>query len=128
MSAVPTKSCRRLQQSRGSIGATGLSEDQVVDSLAAMRMARTVSLDKLAKVGHSDPVAAVEQPGHQMEQAELRQLLAQEIAALPERKRLAVTLYYLEDLRLKEIGDLLGLSESRVCACWMPLCLNWEST
>jgi RNA polymerase sigma factor FliA len=98
----------------GLIGATGLNEDQVMDSLAAMRMARTMSLEKLAKVADTEPVAAVEHPGHQMEQAELRQLLAQGIAALPERKRLVVTLYYLEDLRLKEIGDLLGLSESRV--------------
>ena len=41
-------------------------------------------------------------------------LLVQAIAALPERERLVVTLYHLEDLRLKEIATLLKLSESRV--------------
>ena len=46
--------------------------------------------------------------------AELRQLLASGVTALPERQRLVVTLYYLEDLRLKEIGEVLNLSESRV--------------
>ena len=35
-------------------------------------------------------------------------------ADLPESERLAVTLYYMEDLRLKEIGEVLKLSESRV--------------
>ena len=34
---------------------------------------------------------------------------------MPERERLVITLYYLEDLRLKEIGQVLGVSESRVC-------------
>ena len=37
-----------------------------------------------------------------------------DISELPEIERIAVTLYYLEDLRLKEIGQALNLSESRV--------------
>jgi RNA polymerase sigma factor for flagellar operon FliA len=93
---------------------TGLSEDQVVDSLGAMRMARTVSLDKLLKATETEPASPCDQPSYQAEQAELHRLLAEAIAALPERQRLVVTLYYLEDLRLKEIGELVGLSESRI--------------
>jgi RNA polymerase sigma factor for flagellar operon FliA len=94
--------------------ATGLSEDQVADCLAAMRLSRVVSLDKLARSAQHEPRSACAIPDVGAEQAELRELLAAAIAALPERRRLVVTLYYLEDLRLKEIGDLLGLSESRV--------------
>lgn len=41
-------------------------------------------------------------------------MLAQAIASLPESERLTVTLYYMEELRLKEIGLVLNLSESRV--------------
>lgn len=93
---------------------TGLSEDQVTDCLAAMRVARTVSLEKFGRTADSEPVSQGDRPTQQAEQAELRQLLAQAITELPERQRLVVTLYYLEDLRLKEIGGLLGLSESRV--------------
>jgi RNA polymerase sigma factor for flagellar operon FliA len=99
---------------QGLAGATGLSQDQVMDCLGAMRLARTVPLDKLGKAAGSEPAAPVDQPGHQAEQAELRQLLTQAIESLSERQRLVVTLYYLEDLRLKEIGDVLHLSESRV--------------
>lgn len=41
--------------------------------------------------------------------------LAQAIDALSERARLVISLYYFEGLKQKEIGDILGVSESRVC-------------
>ncbi|GAG50063.1 unnamed protein product [marine sediment metagenome] len=41
--------------------------------------------------------------------------IAAAIEALPERERLTVSLYYYEDLSLKEIGLIFGVSESRVC-------------
>ncbi len=41
--------------------------------------------------------------------------IAEAIKALPKRERLTVSLYYYEDLSLKEIGGILGVSESRVC-------------
>ena len=34
---------------------------------------------------------------------------------LPEKERLVVSLYYYEDLNMKEIGGILGITESRVC-------------
>ncbi len=44
----------------------------------------------------------------------MRRQLAQAIATLPERERLVLALYYDEELNLKEIGLVLGVSESRV--------------
>ena len=44
-----------------------------------------------------------------------KQSLASEIGKLPEREKLTMALYYDEELNLKEIGDVLGVSESRVC-------------
>lgn len=41
--------------------------------------------------------------------------LAAALEQLPERDRLVLTLYYLEGLKLKEIGEILGVTESRVC-------------
>jgi RNA polymerase sigma factor for flagellar operon FliA len=41
--------------------------------------------------------------------------LANAIAGLPERERLVISLYYEEELNLREIGEVLGVSESRVC-------------
>lgn len=44
-----------------------------------------------------------------------RERLVKAIEALPERERLILALYYQEELNLKEIGAVLGVSESRVC-------------
>jgi len=49
------------------------------------------------------------------ERVELREALANVLATLPEKERMVMTLYYYEELTLKEIGDVLHLSESRVC-------------
>ncbi|MBN2333722.1 MAG: FliA/WhiG family RNA polymerase sigma factor [Deltaproteobacteria bacterium] len=46
---------------------------------------------------------------------ELHTFLVESIDQLPERERLVLSLYYFEDLNLKEIGMILGVSESRVC-------------
>jgi RNA polymerase sigma factor for flagellar operon FliA len=46
---------------------------------------------------------------------EKREHLKAAITALPEREKLVITLYYQEELNLKEIGAVLGVSESRVC-------------
>lgn len=46
---------------------------------------------------------------------EVRQLLAEGIDALPDKEKLVVVLYYYENLTLREIGEVLGVSESRVC-------------
>ncbi len=45
----------------------------------------------------------------------LRTAVAEAIAALPERERLVMSMYYDDELNLKEIGAVLGVSESRVC-------------
>jgi RNA polymerase sigma factor FliA len=55
-----------------------------------------------------DPFAAVEGK-------ELVEKLAVAIETLPERERLVVTLYYHEELTLREIGDILSLTEGRIC-------------
>lgn len=46
---------------------------------------------------------------------DFKETLAQEIDKLPEREKLTMALYYDEELNLKEIGAVLGVSESRVC-------------
>jgi RNA polymerase sigma factor for flagellar operon FliA len=94
--------------------ATGLNADVVADCLAAIRMTRMVSLEgSVATVG-TRLDERQERPDTQAERAELSRLLTEAIESLPPRERLIVTLYYKEDLRLKEIGQLMELSESRV--------------
>ena len=64
-------------------------------------------LDTIPDHGAPDPEAMVDQ-------GELRDRIADAIAALPEREKLVIALYYYENLTLREIGEVLGVTESRV--------------
>ena len=57
---------------------------------------------------------AADNPVEIAEDRELRRLLARAINTLPEREKTVVTLYYYEGLTLAEIGNVLGVTESRV--------------
>jgi len=53
-------------------------------------------------------------PENEANTAELKDRLADAIESLPERERLVIALYYYESLTLREIGEVLGVTESRV--------------
>jgi RNA polymerase sigma factor for flagellar operon FliA len=53
-------------------------------------------------------------PEKQVEIMELKSELAKAIDALAEREKMVITLYYYEGLTLKEIGEIMSISESRV--------------
>jgi len=53
-------------------------------------------------------------PEDELIESERKQLLAEVIDSLPEKERLVITLYYYEGLLLKEIAEMLGVTESRV--------------
>lgn len=55
-----------------------------------------------------------ENPQNQMMAKQLLQVLGDAIESLPEKERLVVTLYYYEELNLKEIGEIMNLTESRI--------------
>lgn len=57
---------------------------------------------------------ASHQPEAIVEHAQFMQALTEAIADLPEREQLLMNLYYVEELNLKEIGEVLGVTESRV--------------
>ena len=64
-------------------------------------------LDCLAGKGDHDPE-------NQVRLNELKEAIADTIDALPEKERLMISLYYYEELTMKEIGEVLGITESRV--------------
>jgi RNA polymerase sigma factor for flagellar operon FliA len=64
-------------------------------------------LDTLQDPGAPDPA-------HVIDATELKDRIADAIARLPEREKLVVALYYYENLTLREIGEVLGVTESRV--------------
>ncbi|SBT04837.1 RNA polymerase sigma factor FliA [Candidatus Propionivibrio aalborgensis] len=55
------------------------------------------------------------EPSRILEDEGLRKLLVQGIELLPEREKLMMALYYEQDLNLREIGEVMGVTESRVC-------------
>ncbi len=94
--------------------ATGLTEDEVADTLAAERFSRMVSWEQARESGGPDPLAPAAAPYDDTEREEVLQHLTEAIESLPPKERLAVTLYYREDLRLREISAVMGLSPSRI--------------
>jgi RNA polymerase sigma factor for flagellar operon FliA len=95
--------------------AAGMPVDAVADCLAAARLSSITPTGSGGDWLDNHPAPADDQPDVRAEQAEQTELLAQAIESLAERERLVLTLYYREDLRLKEIGEVLHLSESRIC-------------
>jgi RNA polymerase sigma factor FliA len=83
-----------------------LALDEAV-SVGADRGEQVTLIDTLADRG-IDPTSGVESQ-------ETRGLLAAAINSLSEREKIVVTLYYFEGLTLAEIGEVLGVTESRVC-------------
>jgi RNA polymerase sigma factor for flagellar operon FliA len=83
-----------------------LALDETV-SVGADRGEKVSLVDTLADKGF-DPISGVESQ-------ETRGLLAAAINELSEREKIVVTLYYFEGLTLAEIGEILGVTESRVC-------------
>lgn len=53
-------------------------------------------------------------PDQTLEEEDFKQALAETIAGLPEREQLVLSLYYDEEMNLREIGEVLGVSESRI--------------
>jgi len=82
----------------------------IVQDAASCQMS---SLEEVA--GVADIPGAEHDPLLEAESGALRTSVAAAIAALPERERLVMSLYYEDELNLKEIGAVLGVSESRAC-------------
>jgi RNA polymerase sigma factor FliA len=105
-------------------GKLGLSTEELDESLSEISRSSIAALDELwtisgtggDQVALTDTIEDPEAPDPQgsLSQTELREAIADSIARLPEREKLVVTLYYYEELTLREIGEVLGVTESRV--------------
>lgn len=102
--------------------ALGISLDEYYEMLDDVHVFSFISLDDSwdDNEGNSLCLADVlseseaKSPQQQVIMMQLAEALGHAIEALPEKERLAVTLYYTEDFNLKEIGETLGLTESRI--------------
>jgi len=97
-------------------GRAGLSLEELGDTERALNTAQMASLDEEADdAGHTAAGlvadSSSEDPSEKLEREELLELVKEEMT---DRDRLLVVLYYHEELTLREIGAILGVSESRV--------------
>jgi RNA polymerase sigma factor FliA len=102
----------------------GITEEELGTSLTEISRSSIAALDELWTVSNTggDQIALIDtiedtgapDPQSQLSKTELKEAIADAIARLPEREKLVVTLYYYEELTLREIGEVLGVTESRV--------------
>jgi RNA polymerase sigma factor for flagellar operon FliA len=90
--------------------------DQMLDRLRAADLAtiRQASADSDEPSALEVAIDPGEGPHHLLERRELRDHLAKAIVQLPERERHILALYFEQDLTLAEIGQVIGVGESRV--------------
>ena len=103
----------------------GISLEDLHAIFSQVSFVNVVALDELLNVGgeKGDKLSLVdtledtkaEDPVAAFETEETKYLLARAINTLPEREKIVVTLYYYEGLTLAEIGQVLGVTESRIC-------------
>lgn len=99
--------------------ALGISLDDYHRALQDAASCRLFSFDQLGATEDDGPVHQARDeragPAEDLEDEDFRRALAEAIASLPEREKLVLSLYYDDELNLREIGQVLEVSESRVC-------------
>ncbi|RPE80847.1 RNA polymerase sigma factor FliA [Vulcaniibacterium tengchongense] len=99
-------------------GALDVSLDEYHRMLEDAARGQLISLEAHIDEHEGEPRLAAHStatPARAFEQGAFRAALAEAIAGLPERERLVLSLYYEQELNLREIGAVLSVSESRVC-------------
>lgn len=92
----------------------GMSIEDYHKERGQARLFETHSMEDMAEEVLSMPDTAMQRPDEAVEEAQFMDAVTSAIDSLPERERLIMSLYYVEELNLKEIGAVLGVSESRV--------------
>ncbi len=130
---------RKLEKAYGDVEqrlGRSANEDEVADSLGLeldkfhtlINQVRGISLVNLEEIRgtnsdgdragtFADIIEDVnsENPFASLKLMETKHVISDTISSLPEKERLVISLYYYEDLNMKEIGSILGITESRVC-------------
>lgn len=99
----------------------GITDEEYLDWQSQMKITNVVSLNEFLEQGSevsneagNTKSAAFDSPEEILERDELKKMLAQALEILTEKERKVIVLYYYEDLTLKEISNILEVSESRI--------------
>ncbi|MBQ6887512.1 MAG: FliA/WhiG family RNA polymerase sigma factor [Lachnospiraceae bacterium] len=97
----------------------GITEDEYTEWQSQMKITNIVSLNEYLEQGSEVSVeynhtAKFDSPEEVLEKGELKKVLAEALELLTEKERKVIVLYYYEELTLKEISNILEVSESRI--------------
>lgn len=97
----------------------GISEDELIVWQSQLKITNIVSLNEYVEQGMEPTMDArgnshFIQPEDAVAEEELKKVLEESLQVLTEKERKVITLYYYEDLTLKEISNVLEVSESRI--------------
>ena len=102
----------------------GITENEYQDNLTQISRSSVAALDELWTISSSggDTVSLIDtlkdphadDPSHELGRTETKDMLRQAIEKLPEREQSVIKYYYYDELTLREIGEVLGVTESRV--------------
>lgn len=97
----------------------GLSDEELLDWQSQLKVTNVVSLNEFVEQGTEPAMDAHSnshfiQPEDMVSQQELKQMLEEALGLLTEKENKVVLMYYYEDLTLKEISQVLEVSESRI--------------
>ncbi|MBQ1916941.1 MAG: FliA/WhiG family RNA polymerase sigma factor [Lachnospiraceae bacterium] len=98
----------------------GMTEDEYYSFISALKITNLVSLNEFMEAGGNEPAmdtkknSYFEQPEEKVSREELSAKLNDALGVLTDREKKVILLYYYEDLTLKEISEVMDVSESRV--------------
>jgi len=108
----------RRAQSDDIVARLGITHDEYHRILADSACSRLFSLEETLdepSLHRPPPASNTATPDQEFYRSQFREKLAEAIEKLPDRERLVLSLYYERELNLKEIGEVLDVTESRVC-------------
>lgn len=96
-----------------------ITEEELAEWQSQMKITNLISLNEFLEQGSEIPVeynniSQFEHPEKVIEENELREKLSESLMVLTEKEKKVITLYYYEELTLKEISKVLEVSESRI--------------
>ena len=104
--------------------AVDMTLDELEDTLAKMSLTSVAALDEVLDVGEGgDRISLVDtlqdlttvMPEESLDDQETKQMLRAAIGRLSEREQTVLGLYYFEGMTLAQVGEVLGVTESRIC-------------
>lgn len=138
-----TRATKQIEDSKGSpatdleiCDSLGVELQTFQDMLTDIHGAAVLSLDEFMKTKKNDTfsqtrfqsgIKGENNPDDEFDREELKHVLAKTIEKLSQKEQIVVSLYYYDELTLKEIGEVLSLTESRICQIHTAILIKLKS-